>query len=245
MSSTAFPPEMATRPSSISNTPRIAVIGLNGRPASQELFTYNLELALLSVLQKEDEYGRDAIFKWRSEKELYQNAWSTPTYWDWSSSGSASSYVSEASTPGVSTPCTIESEEEISFEPPRAWSMIRNQIEAKVIKTIKPASAGESTPLKRKFDDESDDDEWLHPRKKARCDSKHVSFSINELTPPSSPPSDPTDIAKDDISGIKSLHSSPKGLSYGEITPPEMDDKTFQSTLSSFRHSKKLKTVPP
>ncbi|MCJ1445611.1 MAG: hypothetical protein MMC23_006116 [Stictis urceolatum] len=231
---------MATQPSSINNTPHSAPVGLNGRPASQELFTYNLELALLSVMQRADEYGRDAVFKWRSGDQLYQNAWSTPSYWDWSSSGS---YVSESSTPGASTPDESEMEDDKSFEPPRAWLMIRTQIESKATSpVIKPLSSSCVSPLKRKFGDDGDDDGWIQgpPRKKIRCDSKHpIISSLDELTPPSTPLSRARDFLKVVAPSPNDIDLSKPSLSYGEITPPQIPLDCTQD-CSTYRRSKRI-----
>jgi len=128
---------LASRPGSRPETPGIILEGREGLGGLEFDFAISLDIALLHVQKREVEEGKEATFKRRSDEDVWKNAWSTPTWCFWTANDS---YVSTVSTtPTLSEP---EQEQDLTFSPPRAWTLIRNKMD--IIDT--PPSAISETP---------------------------------------------------------------------------------------------------
>lgn len=178
-SSAILSQEPASRPASRPETPGIILEGREGLGGLEFDFAISLDTALLHVQKLEIEVGKEAVFKRRSDEDVYQNAWSTPTWWDWTGTAN-DSYVSTAST---TTPALSESDQELDFSPPRAWTLIRNKLHSvDTPPSVESATPGSVTHFDGIMSHSMNDDD----HSKSFCErnqdefTQHSPMSINE-----------------------------------------------------------------
>ena len=209
--SSIFPPpeEGPTRPSSASKSPYPVLEGSDGLNTFEAAFAFRLDLALSGVLYKDEENakvgkGREALMKWKSDEQICEDAWGTPTGWD-DVPGSSGCY-----TPGTpDIPDYIQpfrGMDDPSHILPSGQTLSSwrpgNMNAGAVPRVLWRRPSLEPSPSKRKIEDTGADDvdrKRIKKKEQIMMTDK-AGVTLNKLTPPSTPSScgiDPTQAAVD------------------------------------------------
>ncbi len=200
--------ELHTRPSSASKTPLPVLEGTGGLNAFERVFAFELECALSSVLADDEDNekagkGREALLKLRSKKQLWSDAWRTPTGWADSDIPSPASSSEEDVTCPKRLISVADLHREISGSVPEyclSAAGVKGDGLARGVEpqVVEPASADEQRssepalkPCKRKIVDDDEDGEKAVKRvRRSSAGTAHKSGVIlNDFTPPATPPS--------------------------------------------------------
>lgn len=255
--SSIFPPpkEGPTRPSSASAAPYPVLKGSGGLNTFEAAFAFQLDLALEGVLYRDEENaklgrGREALMKWKSDEQICEEAWSTPTGWDDVPGSSGCYSPSTPDDPNYVKPFRGMDDPSHTLpngQPLSSWCPGNINAGAFPHAVWYRPSPEHSPAPKRKIVDIGEDDldrERLKKKNQQTFADKFV-VSLNEITPPSTPSSCESGFTKaavDDEMKIAQIITRALGED-GERGGARVKRRIHN--LSAARRSRRLQQLPP